>query len=217
MLETYGELALGPYAGFEVGRAVNPEMTDIVGALRDILRESKTTTTNCGVAVPLSQSLVSVIELPKIDPKQLDRIVPLEARKYIPVPITEVTLDWSQIPYEEGVSFEKPKPKAEAKSSTDLPGIIGDSPTIAPPPQGAEKTAILLAAIHNEALNRYQDVIKKVGLSSSFYEIEAFSTIRAAVDKDPGMVMILDTGAATCKLYMVENGVVRDTHAINRG
>ena len=43
VLETYGELALGPYAGIEVGRAASVPADKIIEAIKDILRESKTT------------------------------------------------------------------------------------------------------------------------------------------------------------------------------
>ncbi|MDE1940812.1 MAG: hypothetical protein KGI66_01715, partial [Patescibacteria group bacterium] len=40
VLETYGELSLGPYAGVEVGRSVSLQPDKLVAALKDILRES---------------------------------------------------------------------------------------------------------------------------------------------------------------------------------
>ena len=63
ILETYGEIALGPYAGAEVGQAVNPPAEKIGEALTDLMRESNTTATSCAMSVPLSASLISVITL----------------------------------------------------------------------------------------------------------------------------------------------------------
>jgi type IV pilus assembly protein PilM len=101
VLETYGELALGPYAGIEVGRSTNLPVDRIIQAVKDILRESKTTTNLCGLALPLSSSLITFISIPPVDEKQLDGVIKLEARKYIPVPLNEVLLDWYIIPKEE--------------------------------------------------------------------------------------------------------------------
>ena len=47
VLKTYGELALGPYAATEVGRATALPPEKLVAALKDILREAKTTTVAC--------------------------------------------------------------------------------------------------------------------------------------------------------------------------
>ena len=44
VLETYGELALGPYAGSTVGQATNLPAEKIGETIRDLLRESKVTT-----------------------------------------------------------------------------------------------------------------------------------------------------------------------------
>jgi Tfp pilus assembly PilM family ATPase len=94
VLETYGELALGPYAKAEIGQATNLPTEKIIEALSDLMREKEVniTTNKCGIAIPFSSSLMSLIEMPMLPYKQLASMVPLEARKYIPVPISEVTL-----------------------------------------------------------------------------------------------------------------------------
>ena len=51
----------------------------------------------------------------------------------------------------------------------------------------------------------------------SFFEIEAFSTIRAVMNRETMPVMIFDMGAGATKLYIVEMGIVRTSHTINRG
>src|SRR3989344_3873580 len=66
VLETYGELALGPYAGVEIGRAVSLPGEKMIEAIRDLLRESKTTTVSCGAALPLSSSPITFITIPPI-------------------------------------------------------------------------------------------------------------------------------------------------------
>src|SRR3989338_6707194 len=97
VLETYGELSLGPYANLGIGQAVSLPMDKIAQALGDLMkeREVNVTTKKCGISIPFASSLMSVIEMPEVSPKQLSVMIPLEARKYIPVPISEVTLDWS--------------------------------------------------------------------------------------------------------------------------
>lgn len=199
ILETYGELALGPYSGLEMGRATNLPTDRLSEALKDLLREAKTSTKQCGVAIPIGSSMVTMIELPKVGDKELAQMIPLEARKYIPVPISEVSLDWWIIPEEPSESSEE--------SETAQPQVLGK----------IEKVQVLIVAIHNEVINRYQDLIKKSGIEASFIEIEIFSTIRALIDKSPGAVMIIDLGAGSTKLYIVERGIVRTSHTINRG
>lgn len=194
VLETYGELALGPYAGGTVGQAVLLPPEKIGEALSDLLNEKEVniTTRKCGLAIPFSTSLMTELRLPQVSGKQLEVTVPLEARKFIPVPISEVMLDWSIIP------------KSENSVDEEKPGSV-------------PMVDVLVVAIHNETLRRYQDIIAKAGLEASFFEIEIFSTMRAVLDNTLAPVMIMDMGAATTKLYIVERGVVKSSHTINRG
>src|SRR3990167_9376293 len=99
VLETYGELALGPYAGLEIGQATNLTADKITETLKDLLREAKVTTNNCGVSIPFARSLLTLVELPRRENKEEQKtVIELEARKYIPVPISEVQLDWFIVP-----------------------------------------------------------------------------------------------------------------------
>jgi type IV pilus assembly protein PilM len=194
VLKTYGELALGPYAATEVGRATNLPVDKLAEALKDILREAKTTTASCGSALPLSSSLISFITLPPVSDKQIGDVVAIEARKYIPVPMNEVMLDWSLIPREENYSNDDGKAAPE-KTGQD----------------------VLVVAIHNDYISTYQNIMKTAALTPSFYEIEIFSSIRAVIEQGIQSNMIIDMGARSTKLYIVERGVLRAAHTVNKG
>jgi len=197
ILETYGELALGPYSGLEVGRATNLPGNKIGEALNDLLREANVTTKLGGMAIPIASSMVSLIEMPSLDQKLLAQMIPIEARKYIPVPISEVALDWWIIPQD------------KSKSSY----IGGDNKQL----EQGRMIDVLLVVILNEALHKYQEIVKMASLDMSFFEIEIFSTMRAVLDQDIQPVMIFDMGAASTKLYITERGIIRASHTINRG
>lgn len=189
VLETYGELALGPYAGSVAGAATALSAEDIAESLVDLLREAKVTAKSCGVSIPFSRSLLVLVELPyRKDPAEQKTVIELEARKYIPVPVSEVQLDWFIVP-----------PKAA--------GASGEP----------QKVEVFLIAVHNDELALLERSVAAAGLASSFYEIEIFSTIRAVVNEPVKPVMVLDIGAATTKTYVVERGVVALSHSISIG
>jgi len=256
-LETYGSLALGPYAGVEIGRATHLPADKLAEALRDLLREAHATSTRAAFAIPFSSSLVTVMDMRVLDTKELATIVALEARKYIPVPISEVNLDWWIIPEEpERLSEARSnlqkdsngqaeirtgKPAAEninesiiAKGSTPAqldgfsPRVSADAlgssvteradlPVMEEAFEGAKNLKILLAAIHNEALGRYEEVVKGSSLESSFFEIELFSTIRSLFPQDLDPHAVLDLGAGETKLYVIDRGLVRLSHIMSHG
>ncbi len=190
ILETYGELALGPYGGGEVGQATNLAPDQITETLKDLLREAKVTTKSCGVSIPFARSLLSLVTLPYRKSKEEQKtIVELEARKYIPVPMSEVQLDWFIVP--------KIGPQGEV--------------------QEQKTVEVLVVAVHNDELTLLQTVTKGAGLEASFYEIEIFSTIRAVVDEPIKPVLVLDIGAASTKVYVVEHGIVALSHSFSTG
>jgi len=201
VLETYGELALGPYAQIEVGRSTNLPKEKIIEALRDILREAKTTTNSCGIALPLSSSLITFITIPSVPEKQIQEVINLEARKYIPVPMSEIMLDYSIIPKEDNLAPDDVTPV--------------NKPDEKLPPRPTQD--VLVVAIHNEYINNYQAIAAGSGLQPSFYEIELFSSIRAVVEQGIQAVMVVDMGAQATKLYILERGLLRASHIINRG
>ncbi|PIR82903.1 hypothetical protein COU19_03130 [Candidatus Kaiserbacteria bacterium CG10_big_fil_rev_8_21_14_0_10_56_12] len=190
VLVTYGELALGPYGGAEVGQATNLSAEQITETLKDLLREAKVTTKNCALSIPYARSLLTLVELPyREDPKEQKTVIQLEARKYIPVPESEVQLDWFIVPDAEQGEQKKKK----------------------------EHVQVLFVAVHNDELKLLQAIVAGAGLSSSFFEIEIFSTIRAVVREPIKVVMVLDVGASSTKAYIVERGVVALSHAISAG
>ncbi len=197
ILETYGALALGPYASLDVGTVTNLPVDKISTALKDLVRESNVTTRDAGFSIPSTSSLIFVIELPETVPEnQFETVVPTEARKYIPVPVAEVMLDYWVIPKKEESLMDPMKPVQEP---------------------GSQKTEVLVAAIHNDSISRYKDVVKSTDLSSGFFEIEVFSGIRSTFGHELSPVLIMDFGASHTKVAIVEYGIVKAFHIINRG
>lgn len=200
VLETYGELALGPYAQLDVGRATNLSPDKIAEALKDVIKESNVTSTSCGAAIPFSSSLVTLLEMPALGAQQLASMIPIEARKYIPVPISEVQLDWFVVPEGEAKYF-----------------YGGGRNEVPDDPKKAKTSLVLLVAIHSDTLAKYTDALKLAGLSPSFYEIETFSTIRSIAERGMTPVAVVDIGAATTKVYVVQMGIILSSHVISKG
>src|SRR3989338_6160790 len=189
VLETYGSVALGPYASADVGALTNLENTTLGQAISDLLRESNVTTKTAAISIPSASSLVTVIKLPHtVSGKQFSSVVPLEARKYIPLPISEVSLDWW------------PMPRRETTEESAL----------AP-------HEILVTAVHNEILSRYRELAKAASLRADFLEIEIFSNVRSIFGQELGSVLVIDWGASKTRAVVFKHGNVKSFHIINRG
>jgi type IV pilus assembly protein PilM len=96
-LDTYGELQLAPYDNMEIGRSVRLRPDKLVEAFVDILREAGATAGKISLAISYSATFTAVITIPTDDPEKVQQMLNVEARKYVPVPLTDVTLDWVSI------------------------------------------------------------------------------------------------------------------------
>lgn len=187
-LETYGELQLGPYGDADIGAPVLLESSKLSAALSDIVREANVTARTAILAVPHASSFIAVAPFPTANHADLPSMIPIEARKYVPMAMSEITLDWFVIP--------------------DLKKNEGVAPTT---------TRVLMAAIHNESLKGLRTVVQNAGIAIMANEIEPFSVIRSSVHENDTAVMLIDFGARSTKTYCVEFGILEETHRIPVG
>lgn len=194
VLETYGELALAKYGNVETGKPVRLLETKLTEALKDLIRESQISAKRAYVSIPLRDSFLTTFELPELSESELKSSVPYEARKYIPIPLSEVVLDWWVLP-----------PKSEEIQHAS----IGTA--------RKKFVSVLLAAVPRDIISKYDLVVKESGLEVEAYEIEMFALARSILKHDLGTIMIMDLGAASTKMAMVDAGAVRLTHSIDKG
>jgi len=198
MLETYGAISLGPYAGLDIGAVTNLPVEKITEALTEVLKQSGVTTDMAALSIPVQSSLIFIIELPSgVKNSDIASIISTEARRYIPVPITEVSLDYFTLPQKEA-SFE------EMNNSGEAANAVG-------------KIKMLVVATQNDAIARYRSIISQSGLSAPFFEIEIFSSIRSNFEHELSPVLLMDFGASRTKLSIVEFGMIKTYHTVDRG
>jgi len=200
VLETYGAIALGPYAELDAGHVTNLPVLKIVEALKEVLKQSSVSSKSAAFSIPVQSSLIFTVELPTtIKEDEMERVVPTEARKYIPVPITEVSLDYFILPKKEP-SFEEMN---SASSNSGTPKV--------------SKTDVLVVATQNDTVSKYRSIVSECGLTAAFFEIEIFSSIRSNFEHELSPVLLIDLGASRSKLSIVEFGMVKAYHTIDRG
>lgn len=198
VLSTYGALGLGQYkeGGF-VGQVTNLDAETLAKALADALKETHITSTNVVIGIPSASCIIFILQLPaEIEENSLATVIPIEAKKFIPVPMTDVSLDWYVIPRREESGVES---RALSESGGDA------------------KMSVLVVATLNETLVKYSQLLQKDALPMDSLEIEVFSHIRSVLTRELFPVMIVDIGAAKTKLTIVEHGIVETFRLINRG
>lgn len=196
-LMTYGELALGPYGGTEVGRVSKLVEIKAKESLEDLMREASAKSKEAIVGIPVRSSFVTIIEMPLMSEKEVGEAIKFEARRYIPVPLSEVILDWWVIPETFAVNHE----------GGDDEGLVKKKKVM----------SVLLVAIHNEVVEKYRSFMAAAGIKIAGFEIEIFSASRSLIGNDLAPMLLMDFGASSVKMTIVDYGIVRMVYAYERG
>ncbi len=187
ILDTYGEVELGPYMGLIAGQTTHLGEDKFIEVMRDLFAAAKITAKNAVVSIDPSGAFVSLIKVPKVDDTQLKTMMAFEAKKYIPVPLTEVQMDWWHIP-----------DSSEIKVDERMMNVV-------------------LAAVKNDTLNLYERITTKLEFTSVDYEIPGYSLMRSSPPLTQAMILYVDIGAQFTTLSLVYQSTVLDMHVISRG
>ncbi len=218
-LVTYGYIDIAT----DIIRSNTPQAQQkIVQSLTKLVESSGATSANAIAALPTFSVFNSIITLPKMPTKDLASAVKWEAKKYIPLPMEEMILDWKIITGEaldddnkkevkkKGFSFFKKK-KAEVEKKVEKKAdkekhIKNDGPETFKG-KAPKSLRILVTAAPKNLVNRYIDIFKKSGLRLISLETEAFALARSLIGIDDASIAIVDIGSITTDICIIEKGV----------
>ena len=155
--------------------------------IKKMLVKAKVTTKKTISVLPISSVFSSILSIPTTNDKELKDAVTLQAKKLVPLPLEEVSLDTKVI--------EKME-----KSDTIKPS-----------------TRVLVTAAPKTLVAKYVDIFKQSGLELISLETEAFAEIRSLIGKDRSSIMIVDIGAFRTNIMIVERGIPLVTRSIATG
>lgn len=190
-LETYGELSLGTFTAKSPGELVQLSVEDAKKAIVEALKQSTVTASAAYVSLRAQTALLFLLELPQLKESELSAVVANEARKYIPVPLTEVSLDWFVVPSKQ--TYEEERAGVHSKME------------------------VVVVAVRNDSFHEYKQLAEGVGPKVNGFEVEAFPLMRAVLGRDITPVVVVDCGASATRVLLAEFGVVRASHTIDRG
>ncbi len=193
-LETYGELQTYGY----LERLNDPFQTrslqllenQVIEMLKKILDEAGVDTKKAVISIPVFSSFVSIIDLPPMSEKELSRALVFEAKRYIPVSLSEVKIDWEVVGREEVDSLDSKK-------------------------KGLFKFQVLLIAVPKEVITKYLRIAYALKLDLLALELENFSYIRSLVGNDLSTTCVLDFGARSTSFTLVDKGFIQISHSLD--
>ena len=201
--------------------------------LKALVKKARVSTTRSIAALPTFAVFNSIISLPKMSRKDLSAAVRWEAKKFIPLPIDEMILDWKVLAesrknvlpdglFSRDLSglLQKKKTEDEEMSQEDKDKqekkkSIQEQKALAKANKAVSKDniRILLTAAPKNLVVKYIEVFKEAGLDLISLETEAFALARSLIGNDQTTTMIVDIGSLSTDIVIIEKGVP----ILNRG
>lgn len=164
--------------------------------LRRLMKEAGLVAKTINMSVPIFSSFLTLMEFPSMPASEIANAIQFEAKKYIPVSLESVVVDWV---------FVDPALK--------LKGGV-DAASGGPPVGEAGKTSVILIAIPKDLLNEYTAIARDSGLKLLTIELETVSAARALIGSDPVPAVLLDMGSRDTTISVVDGGFVKISHSI---
>jgi len=187
-LEKYGEVAAPifyekPFRTFEKSTLLLSN-NDIARAILAICKESEISEKKAIFSIPDFASFFTNIDLPSMTRDEVSQAVRFEARHHVPLPLAEVTLNWSII---EGKLHDQKKVPLK----------------------------VLLVAVPNDVIGQYQQIAVLSNLELKGLEVEVFGLVRSLVKDNKGAIALLDIGAQSITINIIDEGVLKISHSFD--
>ncbi|MCK5212268.1 type IV pilus assembly protein PilM [Candidatus Parcubacteria bacterium] len=139
-------------------------------------------------ALPTFSVFSSVLNLASINKKDMSAAVHWEAKKVIPLPLEDMILDWKQINDE----HDKDKPKNN-------------------------NIRVLLTGAPRTLVKKYIEIFRSAQISLLSLETETFSLVRSLLGNDRSTIMIVEIGAGTTDVTIVDKSIPMLNRSIDVG
>ena len=146
-------------------------------AISKVIKEASIKARRATVSLPTFAVFSSIINIVNADKKNLAQAVSGEAKKVIPLPLEEMILDWKVIPDKNG----------KIPSSGSMQIFLTGSP--------------------KKLVRKYMEVFKRAGIILASLETETFSLVRSLVGDDKAPIMIVEIGANSTDLSIVNESI----------
>jgi type IV pilus assembly protein PilM len=182
-LENYSVVYLGKFAKMKP-QEDSELLEKRANLIKKAIEKAGINSKKAGFAVSVYSSFSTLVNFPEEMPKEeIAESVKYEAKKYVPVSISDVALDWS----------------------------------IIPPLKKGNPQQVLLIAVPKDVINNYQQIAKISGLKINSIEEESFPLVRSLVGNDKTPLVLVDWGARSVGVTIIDRGYIRGIHNLEKG
>lgn len=163
------------------------DIEGIAGVVNKLWKDTGAKTKNVNISLPESQVFTRVIEVPQLNSRELTSAIKWEAEQYIPMPLDQVTVDFSIL-------------RESRDTGTNKMEVL----LVASPKTLVEKYVTIL-----EYADLTPVVVETEIIAATRALIRSAGSVRT--------IMIVSLGAQTTDLAIVRNGIVAFTRSISAG
>ncbi len=182
-LITYG---FSEPADYELSNNWQTDIREVAKVLNEIIKRAGIVSRSAVAALPTFSVFSSILNL-NVEKKDLASAVNWEAKKVIPLPLEEMSIDWVKISGRE----EDKKHKKQAR--------------------------VLLTAAPRSLVERYINIFKLAQINLLNLEPETLSLVRSLLGNDKSTVAIVEVGATTTDISIIENSIPVLSRSIDVG
>lgn len=210
---------------FDVVRDQSEELqVHVAQTLSQVLAQSRVTSNMAVAALPTFAVFSSIITLPRMPKHDLATAIRWEAKKFIPLPIEEMSLDWKILDGGDNSLAErifmmnlssliKKKEEQAAVKNAEDDLAKAQEEAKAEKQEKAKNVRVLLTAAPKTLVGRYVKIFSLAKVKLLSLETEAFALSRSLIGVEQNSVMIVDIGSSSTNICLIENGVP----ILNRG
>jgi len=196
-LENYGELDTSLLGQKSLKEVKKDDLLlsdkDIAKIIKSIYKEAGMSAKEVNFSIPDFRSFFTSFKMPVMAKEELDEAIRYEVRPYIPLPLSEITLDWI-------ITEGKP-------SKTPLKILVVAIPNeiIAQYQEIARLSGLKLKALESEVF----------ALARASYSFIAKPSQDKKAKNTPKVVGLIDIGARTSTCSIAEGGVLKTSHSFS--
>ena len=154
----------------------NPELS--ANVIKKIIREAGISAQSAISALPTFSVFSSILNLSNVSKKDIASAIHWEAKKVIPLPLEDMILDWKEI-------------DASQKEKNNK--------------QNVNNIKVLLTGAPRILVKKYIEIFKLAKINLLSLETETFSLIRSLLGNDKSTIMLVEVGASTTDVSVVDS------------
>lgn len=185
VLETYGEIKAEQLPDNSPTPTISLQEEELAEMIKQVISATKAKPENVNLSVPIFSSFVTMLELPVMNSQELQQAVPFQARKYVPVPLEEVVLDWN---------IAGQVKSANGNEMLNILLVAIPNELVQRHVRIAKMAGMPVASLEMETFALSRAVVNK---------------------DDPAVVCLVDIGAHSTDIAITEKGVVQLAHNID--